>query len=231
MLILTVAVQSTACGKLTEYQTEHDCGIYTIKSFKDFEALTQFKDKESMKSVAKRFDDFCYWGGGVGAAKGYAASVPVDLSGLNKAVKKVRLYERYENNPEMFKGLEECVDEEINGIVYPDGSENGKLRLLFNADMELIRWELTDEYHEGGGKDGFSTIGAIGEYKYLLDSNFGEGTDNLIFTDALAAQGYIITGLDLPTCGYITGSILYESAGNGTLELTETGFIYTPTKS
>ena len=184
-----------------------------------------------MKSVAKRFDDFCYWGGGVGAAKGYAASVPVDLSGLNKAVKKVRLYERYENNPEMFKGLEECVDEEINGIVYPDGSENGKLRLLFNADMELIRWELTDEYHEGGGKDGFSTIGAIGEYKYLLDSNFGEGTDNLIFTDALAAQGYIITGLDLPTCGYITGSILYESAGNGTLELTETGFIYTPTKS
>ncbi len=142
---LMIAVISTSCGKITEYETKHDCGTYTISTFEDINALA-FEEHTPMKKVAKLFDDFCYYKGENSSDMAYVAYVPADMSQFFES--EVIVCE-YDTNSEEW-GEEQTFLEYIEAEKEKKGEDykaigNGsssELYLYFNADMELSGWKL-----------------------------------------------------------------------------------------
>ena len=59
---LMIAVVSTSCGKITEYETKaHECGRYNINTFEDIEKLFFEEHTPMEKLLQNRFKDFCYY--------------------------------------------------------------------------------------------------------------------------------------------------------------------------
>ena len=212
-----MVIAFSSCGNtVAEYKTVHECDVYSIKSMKDFDKLTKFKRYESIQSVAKTFKNFSY----TALGSGFAAYVPIDFSGFNQQVSKVKTFEKSEEFPEnnLYKSLDYVVDLDVNGIEYPTGKESALLVITFNADKEISFWTLTDEYHDAYCSEEYSTFGAIGEYIYLLNSRYGAGKDLIEFSGGQSVDYKNEYGQNVrrrTDDGKLSGSIIYESAGNG----------------